>query len=318
VRYAPLGRSGIEVSVVSLGCNSFGMLIEEPQARAVVQEALESGITLFDTATSYGGGESERMLGNALRDRREEAVVATKFGDRLIDKSGKAHGAREEVINAVDASLARLGFDYVDVLYYHMHDGLTPLAETLGTMQEVVEAGKARAIAVSNFGVQQLQEAAGFGVTAVQNQYSLLERDDDADVLPLCRELDIAFVPYMPLANGLLTGKYDRGKPPPEGSRLERYVNWGVGAELLGDDRFDVVEGLEAFAAGHGHTLQELAIAALASEPAIPSVLVGAKTPEQVRSNAAAADWELDEETRAAVPGATSLGLNIGFRTVRG
>ena len=317
MRYAPLGRSGIEVSVVSLGCNSFGMLIDEREARAVVDAAVESGINFFDTATSYGGGESERMLGNALRTRRDDAVVATKFGDRLRDKSGAAHGAHDRVAEAADASLERLGFDHIDVLYYHMHDGVTPLAETLGAMQELVDAGKVRAIAVSNFDVQQLRESAALGVTAVQNQYSLLERDDDADVLPLCRELDIAFVPYMPLASGLLTGKYTRGQPPPEGSRLERFVNRGVGAELLGDDRFDVVERLEAFAAARGHTLRELAIAALAADPAIPSVLIGAKTPEQVRSNAAAADWELDEATRVAVPGATSLGMELGLRAVR-
>jgi aryl-alcohol dehydrogenase-like predicted oxidoreductase len=322
VRYERLGSSGIEVSVVGLGCNTFGMSIDEPASRAVVDAALELGITFFDTATSYGAGASERFLGNAIRNRRDQVVIATKFADTLrgIPEGSPPPGGYAEVHKAVDASLERLGIDHVDVLYYHMPDKVTPIEETLGAMQEVVDAGKARALACSNFSSAELRQAYDVaqasgkpGFTAVQNQYSLLERDAAKSVLPVARELDIAFVPYMPLANGLLTGKYRRGQPPPEGSRLEFFSSVGVGQELLGDDRFDQVERLAEFAEEHGHTLHELAIAALASEPGVTTVLVGATSPEQVRANAAAADWELDAEMLAAVPLVESKGIEFGF-----
>jgi len=322
VRYQPLGASGIEVSVVGLGCNTFGMSIDADRAQAVVDAALESGINFFDTAASYGAGASEEMLGKALRGRRDRAVVATKFADTLrgLPQDAPPPGQRAEVFKSVDRSLERLALDYVDLLYYHMPDKVTPIEETLGAMQEVVEAGKARVIGCCNFSSSQLRQADDAaracgkpGFTAVQNQYSLLERDAERNVLPLARELDIAFIPYMPLVNGLLTGKYRRGQPPPEGSRLEYFTSVGVGRELLGDDRFEHVERLAEFAERQGHTLHELAIAAPASEPGITSVLVGATSPEQVRANAAAAEWQLEPETLDAVPRVEGKGIEFGF-----
>jgi aryl-alcohol dehydrogenase-like predicted oxidoreductase len=311
-----LGSSAISVSALGLGCNTFGVSVDEQRARAIVDAALEVGVTFFDTAPVYGDGASERMLGDALRGRREQAVVATKFGatPRGCTRGASAPGGRDQVLKAVDASLSRLDFDHVDVLYYHMPDKVTPLEETLAAMSEVVQAGKARATAVSNVNAEQVRLAGQLGVSAVQNQYSLLERNADAEVLPLCRALRMGFVPYMPLANGLLTGKYSRGQPPPVGSRLEYFGSLGVGQELLGEDRFDQIDQLARFSTENGHSLHELAIAALASEPGIASVLVGARSPTQVRANAAASDWRLDAGMRAAVPRPQSLGMDLGFR----
>lgn len=321
MRYKPLGTSGIEVSVVGLGCNVFGMSIDRRQAQAVVNAALESGINLLDTAASYSAGASEEMLGEAIRGHRDEVVIATKFADTLRGVPEIPPGRPDQVPAALDASLARLGVDFVDLFYYHMPDGITPIEETLGAMQDLVQAGKARAIGCSNFRAAQLREADGLarqsgrpGLVAVQNQYGLLERDAEQDVLPLARELDIAFIPYMPLANGLLTGKYRRGEALPRGSRLEYFRSIGVGGELLGEDRFEQVERLAQFAAEQSHTLLELAIAAPASTPGVASVLVGATSPEQVGANAAAAEWELDSDLLAAIPRAESLGMNLGFR----
>jgi aryl-alcohol dehydrogenase-like predicted oxidoreductase len=321
MRYKSLGTSGLDVSVLGLGCNVFGMSIDQRQAKAVVNAAIESGINLFDTAASYSAGASEEMLGEAIRGRRDQVVIATKFADTLRGLPEIPPGRPDQVKAALDASLARLGVDFVDVFYYHMPDGVTPIEETLGAMQDLVEAGKARALGCSNFLAAQLTEADeladGSGrarFAAVQNQYGLLERDAERDVLPLARELEIAFIPYMPLANGLLTGKYRRGQDPPDGSRLGFFRSIGVGGELLGEDRFEQVERLEQFASEQGHSLLELAIAAPASTPGVTSVLVGATSPEQVRANAAAAGWELDAELLDAIPRAESLGMNLGFR----
>jgi aryl-alcohol dehydrogenase-like predicted oxidoreductase len=321
MRYDQLGTSGIDVSVVGLGCNSFGMSIDLRQAQAVVDAALECGINFFDTAASYGAGASEQMLGKAVHGRRDQVVVATKFADTLRGLPDIPPGRPDQVAAALEASLERLGFDYVDLFYYHMPDRVTPTEETLGAMQELVDVGKARAIGCSNFLAAQLAVADDLardsgkpGFVAIQNQYGLLERDAEKDVLPLAREREIAFIPYMPLANGLLTGKYRRGQPPPEGTRLKYFRSVGVGGELLGDDRFDQVDELADFAGEQGHTLLELAIAAPASTPGITSVLVGATSPEQVRANAAAAAWQLDGDLLDAIPRAESLGMNLGFR----
>jgi aryl-alcohol dehydrogenase-like predicted oxidoreductase len=282
MRLEELGSSGIRVSRVGLGCNNFGRRVDLEGARAVVETALVEGVNFFDTADVYGDGNSERFLGEILAGRRDQVVLATKFGMA-------GDGSREYLRGAIDASLDRLNTNYVDVYYYHRPDRVTPIAETVSAMRELVDEGKVRAIGVSNFGVEQLDEAVAAGpVTALQNRYSLLEREAEADVLPRCREHGVAFVPYFPLASGLLTGKYRRGEPAPPGSRLE-------GSDALSDDAFDRVERLEEFARSRGHTLLELAIAGLASPPAIPSVIAGATTPEQVRANAAAGEWELDE-----------------------
>jgi aryl-alcohol dehydrogenase-like predicted oxidoreductase len=297
---APLGDSDLLVSRVGLGCNNFGGRIDLERTREVVDAALDAGITCFDTADIYGNrGGSERFLGELLQGRRERVVLATKFGNDMGGLNGEdPDGSPAYVRRAIRASLDRLQTDHVDLYYYHRPDGVTPVGETLSAMQELVEEGLVRAIGCSNFSAAQLAEAdelarasGGPGFVAVQNEYSLLERDADDDVLPLARELGIAFIPYFPLASGLLTGKYRRGEPRPKGTRLE-------GREI-DDATFDRIEALEALAAGRGRSLLELAIAALASQPGIPSVIAGATSAEQVRANAAAADWELSPDELA-------------------
>ncbi len=286
-----LGGSGLRASRVGLGCNNFGARVDLEGTRDVVDAALDVGVTFFDTAEVYGnGGDSERFLGEVLAGRRDQVVLATKVG--WGQESGD--GSADNVRRAIDGSLERLRTDYVDLYYLHKPDPSTPLAETLGALDELVRAGKVRAIGCSNFSSEQLTEAdrvaREHGVTrftVLQNRYSLLERDDDADVLPLCRELGVSYIPYFPLASGLLTGKYGRGEPAPAGTRLE-------GREIE-DDRFERVEACTAFAEEHGHSLHELAICALASTPGVGSIIAGATKPEQVRANAAAAagSWTL-------------------------
>jgi aryl-alcohol dehydrogenase-like predicted oxidoreductase len=280
----------IDLSRVGLGTNNFGRRLDLPRSVEVVHAALDAGVTHIDTANIYGGGESERFIGEALRGRRGEAFLATKFG---MGEGGD--GSPGYVREALDASLGRLRTDHVDLLYYHRPDGVTPIAETLGAMHELVGAGKARHLGVSNMDAAQLREAAAAApVAVVQNRYSLLERAAEEDVLPACAELRIRFVPYFPLASGLLTGKYQRGQPMPEGTRL-------AGQEI-DDATYDRIEALERFADEHGHSLLELAIGALASRPEVVSVIAGATSPEQVRANAAAGAWQLTPEELAALP----------------
>lgn len=286
-----LGDSGLAASRVGLGCNNFGGRIGFGETRAVVEAALAVGITFLDTAEVYGnGGDSERFLGEILEGRRDEVVLATKFG--WGRESGD--GAADTVRSSIEGSLERLRTDVVDLYYLHKPDPSTPIAETLGALDELVREGLVRALGCSNFSAAQLEEADRVArenetarFTVLQNHYSLLERGDDADVLPLCRELGVSYIPYFPLASGLLTGKYRRGEGAPEGTRLE-------GREIE-DTRFDQVEACTAFAEERGHTVHELAICALASTPGIGSIIAGATKPEQVRANAAAAAWRLDE-----------------------
>lgn len=291
-----LGASGLRVSRVGLGGNNFGARIGAAQTRAVVEAALEEGITFFDTAAIYGGGESERLLGEILEGRRERVVLATKFG------WGSEHGCGdpELVRRSLEESLERLRTDCVDLYYLHRPDPDTPVGETLAALDEVVRAGKARAVGCSNFSAEQLAEADRVArergtvrFTVLQNHYNLLCRDDDRDVLPLCRELGVGYVPYFPLASGLLTGKYRRGQPAPAGSRL-------AGREIP-DEQWERVEALARFAAERGRTLLDLAIGALASTPGIGSIIAGATTPEQVRANARAASSRLDPDELEAL-----------------
>jgi aryl-alcohol dehydrogenase-like predicted oxidoreductase len=292
-----LGRSDIEVSRVGLGCNNFGGRLDRDATAAVVSAALDAGITFFDTADTYGGGDSERFLGEALADRRDDVVIASKFGqDKGVPGPG---GSRDHVRRAIDASLERLGIDVVDLYYYHRPDGVTPLAETLAAMQELVDEGRVRWLGLSNVDRSLLDEAEALGapVVAVQNRYSLMDRGDDAEVLPRCLELGIGYVPYFPLESGLLTGKYRRGVPAPEGTRLAGRD------DSLSDERFDRVEELERFAAERGMSLLELAIGGLASIPGVASVIAGATSPDQARANAAAGAWQLDAAGRDALSG---------------
>ena len=274
--------------MVGLGCNNFGRRLDRRATAAVVEAALDAGVTFFDTADTYGDGDSERFIGEALGDRRGEVVIATKFGqDAGVPGPG---GSPAHMRRAIAASLERLGTDVVDLYYYHRPDGVTPLAETLGAMQDLVSEGMVRWLGLSNVGGDQVAEAAASGalVVVVQNRYSLMDRRDDADVLGRCRELEIGYVPYFPLESGLLTGKYRRGGHAPEGSRLAGRQ------DSLTDERFDRVDALQGFAEAREHSLLELAIGGLASIPGIASVIAGATSPEQVRMNAAAGGWRLD------------------------
>jgi aryl-alcohol dehydrogenase-like predicted oxidoreductase len=299
MRHNELGRSGLTVSVVGLGTNNFGRRLDATGARAVIDAALDAGVTHIDTADIYGGaGASERMIGEALAGRRDRAFVATKFGMDLGLDGGVPRGSRAYVRRAVEGSLERLRTDRIDLLYYHEPDGVTPMAETIGALVELADEGKIRTYGVSNVDAGLLREAAAAGderLAAVQEEYNLLDRDAEAELLPLARELGIGFVPYFPLAMGLLTGKFRRGEQPPPGTRL------ATRPERLTDAAFDRVEALTAFAEERNHSLLELAFAGLAAQPGLASVIAGAMTPEQVRRNAAAGEWELGPADRAAL-----------------
>jgi aryl-alcohol dehydrogenase-like predicted oxidoreductase len=291
----------LEVSLAGLGCNNFGWRTDADGTAAVVSAAIESGINFFDTADIYGGGQSEEYLGRALKGRREKVLIATKFGMKMAD--GKEGGKPVYVRQAAEDSLRRLGTDHIDLYQIHQPDPSTPIADTLGALTELVKAGKVREIGCSNFSAGQLREAAQAGSGArfvsVQNNYSLLHREPEAEVLPECKHLGIAFLPYFPLANGLLTGKYRKGQPFPKSSRAED----GFGPKVFTDENLALAERLRGFAESRGHTLLELSMAWLASRGAIASIIAGAKTPEQVTANASAVAWRLTEADVAAVDG---------------
>jgi aryl-alcohol dehydrogenase-like predicted oxidoreductase len=297
VQLVSLGDSGLTVSRVGLGCNNFGSRIDLDATRAVVDAALDAGVTFLDTAAVYGnGGDSERFLGEILEGRRDRVVLATKFGWGSEAGDGTADTARR----SLEGSLERLRTEHVDLYYLHKPDASTEIAETLGALDELVRAGKVRALGCSNFSAEQLAEADRVArelgtarFTVLQNHYNLLRRDDDADVLPLCRELGVSYIPYFPLASGLLTGKYRRGEPAPAGTRL-------AGREI-DEERLERVDALTAFAEERGRSLHELAMSALASTPGIGSIISGATKPEQVRSNAAACSWALTPDELATL-----------------
>jgi len=287
----------LEVSVVGLGCNNFGWRMNYEATAAVVHAALDAGITFFDTADIYGDTRSEEYLGRALGTRRNDIVLATKFGMAVDDRR---RGARPEYIRqAAEDSLRRLGTDHIDLYQLHQPDPEVPIADTLGALDELVRAGKVREIGCSNFSAEQIQQAAeaippgAARFVSVQNEYNLLQREVERDVLPECDRRKIAFIPFFPLASGLLTGKYRRGQSPPEGSRLATVERF---KETASDPNLARVESLLKFATLRGHTLVELAISWLATHPPVASVIAGATTPEQVRTNAAGANWELTDE----------------------
>jgi aryl-alcohol dehydrogenase-like predicted oxidoreductase len=297
MRVRHLGSSGLVVSVVGLGCNNFGWRLDADGSRDVVETALASGITLFDTAEMYGDGDSELFLGRALAGRREEAVIATKFGwGRDTTPPG---GSAEYIRRAIDGSLERLGTDYVDLYQYHRPDGVTSVDETLGALADLVRAGKVRHVGSSNFSAAQVREADAAararGVerfVSAQNEYSLLVREPEAELVPALDELGLGLIPYFPLARGMLTGKVRRGVPPPPGTRLADQGMGLAGGRDVRDSDWDRLERTEAFAAALGLTLLDVAIGGLAAMPTVASVIAGATSPEQVRANAAAGQWE--------------------------
>jgi aryl-alcohol dehydrogenase-like predicted oxidoreductase len=286
----------LEVSLVGLGCNNFGWRLDAAGSAAVVHAAVDSGITFFDTADIYGNTASEEYLGRALGGRRNDMVVATKFGGAVDERR---RGARPEyVLRAAEDSLRRLGTTWIDLYQLHRPDPEVPIADTLGALDQLVRAGKVREIGCSNFTVQQLREAESAvrpghaGFASVQNEYSLLHRDPEHDVIPEGARAGIAFLPYFPLASGLLTGKYRKGRPVPTGTRLSE----GGRRTTLSDRNLDLVEALIEFSESRGHTLLELAISWLGAQPTVASVIAGATSPGQVRANAAAARWHLSRQ----------------------
>ncbi len=301
-----LGSAGPRVSAVGLGCNNFGGRLDQAATTAVVDAAIEAGVTLFDTADIYGGqGGSEELLGVALRGRRDQVVLATKFGMDMHGKLGDdsaGRGRRDYVRRACEASLKRLQTDHIDLYQYHEPDGVTPMAETLGAMSELVTEGKVRALGISNVNASEIEEADALArqedwapVVSVQNEYSLLNRHLEADAMPACDRLGIGILPYFPLASGLLTGKYRRGQDAPEGTRLA-----GRGA-IASDAQFDQIEQLAAFAEARGITLADVAIGALLSHPSVSSVIAGATRPEQVLANVKAGQWQPSADDLAEI-----------------
>jgi aryl-alcohol dehydrogenase-like predicted oxidoreductase len=314
MKFRRLGSSGLVVSVAGLGTNNLGRKLDEAGSREVVHAALDEGITLFDTADVYGA--SEERLGALLEGRRDDVVIATKFGHKVrgtpndIGEDWDSRAARRYVVRAVEASLRRLRTDWIDLYQLHRPDPATPIEETLSALTDLVRAGKVRYIGSSQFRGWQVAHAEWTARTrglerfvSAQNQYSLLDRELEADLVPALVEYGIGLLPFFPLANGLLTGKYRRGEPPPQGSRLQVWQR----ESLLTEEVFDRIEELEAFAASRGVSLLDVAIGGLAAQPAVASVIAGATSREQVHQNVAAAQWvptaedleELDELTGA-------------------
>ena len=298
-----LGQSGLQVSVVGLGCNNFGGRIDLAATRKVVHKALDLGITFFDEADTYGDprGSSEACLGEILGDRRKDIVLATKFA-RPMDATGRFQGASRHYIMAeVEASLRRLKTDWIDLYQQHQPDPLTPNEETLRALDDLVRQGKVRYIGCSTLPAWQVVEAQWtakyhglHNFISCQEEYSLLARRLDREMMPVLQAYDLGLIPFAPLANGLLTGKYKRHLPPPEGARLT-YMQRAAGRYLT-EDNWGVVERLEGFATERGRTLLELAVSWLARRPQVASVIAGATKPEQVEQNVRAADWALTEE----------------------
>lgn len=313
--YRRLGQSGLTVSVVGVGCNEFGRKVDAEDTRAVVEAALDVGINFFDTADIYGGsahGRSEEYLGAALKHHRDDVIVATKFGMDMEGVNGPdwgARGSRRYVMRAVEASLRRLDTDHIDLYQSHEPDPATPIQETLSALDDLVRAGKVRYVGCSNFAGWQVADAAWVASTdhltpfiSAQNDYSLLNRAVEVELVPACQRFGLGVLPFFPLASGLLTGKYRRGEPAPEGTRMSRERF----APRLARANWDVIERIEEYARQRSISMLEVAIGGLAAMPAVASVIAGATTPEQVRANAAAAQWQPSSEDLAELKAITA------------
>jgi aryl-alcohol dehydrogenase-like predicted oxidoreductase len=287
------GHNALEVSLVGLGCNAFGGRVDEKGTHAVIDAALEAGINFFDTAETYGGGNSESFIGSALKGKRNTVCLATKFGFSASHVAGKSRGTPENIRFAVDQSLAKLQTDWIDLYQMHRPDPDTPIAETMGALEDLVRAGKIRYYGCSYFSGPQMQQAVDTaqreglrGFVTAQNAWNVLEREIEAELIPVCKAAEIGLLPYYPIARGLLTGKYQRGDPPPSGSRL-------AGDQYLANADFDLLEDLQRYAGDHGYDLLALAISWLAAQQVITSIISGVSRPEQIAANSAAARWKL-------------------------
>jgi aryl-alcohol dehydrogenase-like predicted oxidoreductase len=290
----------LEVTIIGIGCNNFGSRLDSASTDAVVHAAMEVGINFFDTADVYGDGVSEEYLAKALGSRREEVIIATKFGAQLGEDPSQSGASPRWIEKAVDDSLRRLGTDYIDLYQVHRPDETTPTEDTLEALDHLISSGKVRQIGCSNYSVAQIEDALSTSrerdlaqFASVQNEYSLLHREPQENgVIEACLRNHLALLPYFPLASGILTGKYTRGKEAPAGSRLagmsasraERFAN---------AQNFELTERLEAFAKEQGHTILELAMSWLVAQPVVASVIAGATSPEQVQANAYGVKWEL-------------------------
>jgi aryl-alcohol dehydrogenase-like predicted oxidoreductase len=300
-----LGSSGLKVSLAGLGCNNFGMRVDEARTKEVVAAALDHGVTLFDTSDSYGNTKSEEFLGRALAGHRDEAIIATKVGSPLGPQPHLQGASRRRIVYACEQSLRRLGTDWIDLYQLHFPDPSTPMEETLAAFDDLVRAGKVRYLGSSNLPGWQIADAehvarasGGARFVSAQNEWSLLVRDAERDVVPACARYGIGVLPYFPLTSGLLTGKYRKGEPFPEGTR---FASSAYFQQYATDANFDKVERLTKVAESRGHTILELAMSWLAAQPTVSSVIAGATKPEQVAANAAALAWTLTDDDAAAI-----------------
>ena len=299
MEYRNLGNSGLQVSLVGLGCNNFGGRLDAAGTAMVVNKCLDMGITFFDTADIYGRGMSEEFMAPVLKAHRHDVVIATKSAGRMGEGPYWAGASRRYLMDAIDACLRRLDTDYIDLYQVHFPDSRTPLEETMSALNDIVRSGKARYIGCSNFSAWQVVEAAWTSKTqhlehfiSAQNQHSLLERSIEGDLTTVCLKYGLGVLPFFPLASGFLTGKYRPGEPAPEGTRLAGASP--MAARILNEGNYDTLMKLEKFAQDRGHTMVELAMSWLASKPYVSSVIAGATRPEQVEENARSADWRLD------------------------
>jgi aryl-alcohol dehydrogenase-like predicted oxidoreductase len=309
-----LGGSDLEVSVVGLGCNNFGMKIDLAASRKVIDAALDAGIDFFDTADMYGGGKSEEFIGEVLGPRRSRVCIGTKFGAGRKARGPGQFGTRAYVLECAEASLRRLRTDHVDLYQMHYPDPGTPIEETLGALDDLVRQGKVRQIGCSNFTGAMIAEADAVSTrkrlprfVSAQNEWSLLRREAESDVIPACEKHRLGQLPYFPLASGLLTGKYRRGEKFAAGTRFATLGDYF--ASIATDANFARVEALERVARAHGHSLLELAMSWLAAQPAVASVIAGATTPEQVHANAASLTWKMKPADLAEIERALAVAV---------
>jgi len=299
MEFRNLGRSGVKVSTIGIGCNQFGGKVDKNGTRAIIHRALDEGINFFDTANVYNAGRSEEFVGAGLKGQWDKVVIATKFRFKMGEGPNDIGASRYHIMNAVEASLLRLGTDHIDLYQIHRWDDAVPIDETMRALDDLIRAGKVCYIGASQFSAWQLGHSNDIAgkrgwnqFITVQAHHHLLERDVELELLPYCKYAHVGFLPYYPLAGGFLTGKYERGNPPPEGSRGEKspYVQ-----NYLTDEKFDGLEKLRAFAESHGRTLHALAFAWLLNNELIPSVIAGVTNPDQVTMNASTTDWVLSQ-----------------------